>query len=188
MRPIRLAAILVTTLALLVCGLTTAGATTLIRQGLDKLTAGNATVLHGRVVDLHSYWNADHSFILTDVRLLPLESLKGIAAGREVLVTLMGGTVGDLTTLIVAGPELIPGSEYFLFLGRDDLPGVADRLTVRDLAQGVFDVVDTPLGRRAVSQAIRHPLLPDEQGLIDPPGGVEGFAIEDLSARVRKLA
>jgi hypothetical protein len=188
MRPIRCAATLAATAMLLSVAFATAGATTVIRQGLDKLTAENESVLQGRVTGIHSYWNADHSFILTDVTLEPTASLKGALETEEVVLTLMGGTVGDLTTLIIGGPELVPGSEYLLFVNREDLPGAPARLTVRDLAQGVFDVVDTPAGRRAVSQAIQHPLLPDEQGLVDPPGGVEGMPVDELAREVRRHA
>jgi hypothetical protein len=38
-----------------------------------------------------------------------------------------------------------------------------------------------------VSQAIQHPLLPDEQGLVDPVGGVEGMPVDELTAQVRRL-
>ena len=188
MRPIRCAATIAATAVLLAVAITTAGATTLIRQGLERLTAGNETVLQGRVTGIRSYWNTDHSFILTDVSLETIGTLKGALTTDEVVLTLMGGTIGDLTTLIVGGPELVPGSEYVLFVGREDLPAAPGRLTVRDLMQGVFDVVDTPAGRRAVSQAIHHPLLADDQGLVDPPGGVEGMPVDELVREVQKLS
>ena len=54
-----------------------AGATTLMRAGLDELVRGNETIVQGKVVEIHSYWNADHSFILTDVRVRPNEVFKG---------------------------------------------------------------------------------------------------------------
>lgn len=164
-----------------------AGATTLIRQGLDKLTAENESVVHGRVLDIHSYWNADHSMIMTDVRVLASHVLKGDRAAREVTFTLMGGTVGDITTLIIGGPELVPGSEYVLFLNREDLLG-ARVLTVRDLVQGAFEIADLGAGRRVYSQALNHALLPDAEGLSEPPGGTEGFALDDLLTKVRQLA
>jgi len=188
MRPTRFAATLAATAILLSVVIATAGATTLIRQGLERLTADNETVLHGRVTGIHSYWNADHSFILTDVSLQTIGTLKGAITADEVVLTLMGGTVGDLTTLIIGGPELVPGSEYLIFVSRDDLPSAPGRLTVRDLMQGVFDVVDTPMGRRAFSQAIDHPLVADEQGLVDPPGGVEGMPVDELVREVKRIS
>ena len=46
-----------------------AHATTLVRMGLEDLTATNEMVVVGRVVDVHSHWNGDGTFILTDVRI-----------------------------------------------------------------------------------------------------------------------
>jgi hypothetical protein len=165
-----------------------AGATTLIRQGLEGLTAENETIVFGRVLDIHSYWNADHSMILTDVRVRPSQVLKGDRAAREVTFTLLGGTVGDITTLIIGGPELVPGSDYVLFLNRELLQGGREFLTVRSLVQGAFDVTGSGAGRKVVSQANAHPLVPDASGIAEPPGGVDGLTLDDMIQRVRSLA
>jgi hypothetical protein len=167
-----------------------AGATTLIREGVDKLTTGHEQVLLGKVVDLHSYWNADQSFLYTDVRVRPSQSLKGRATGNaDVTLTLMGGTVGETTVLIVGGPEFVPGSEYVLFLGRGDLAGTKKNvLTIPSLSQGVFEVVSLGGVRRAVSQAWNQPLLPDDDGEGTPPGGPEGLELDALMSQVRNLA
>ena len=157
-----------------------AGATTLIRQGLDQLTTGNETIVQATVLDIHSYWNADHQFILTDIRLRPSRILKGEPAG-DVTCTVMGGSVGEVTTLIVGGADLAPGSEYVLFLAHADLPGAANRLTIRDHSQGVFEIVRG----RAFSQAIGEPLLPDAHGMIDAPGGAVGLDLDELIRQVR---
>lgn len=160
----------------------TAAATTLVRRGLEALTLDSESIAHVRVLDLHSYWNADHTFILTDVRARNLESLRG-APSETVVFTVLGGTVGPTTTLIVGGPDIAAGAEYVLFLSRVDLPGAPARLGVRDLSQGVFDVVDG----RAVSQAVREVLVPDAQGLTDAPGGAEGLPLAALVQQVRDL-
>lgn len=169
---------LVTALVLLLA--IPAGATTLIRSGLETLAAENATIVQGKVLDIHSYWNADRTFIFTDVRFQPTRVLKGDRSQREVVFTLMGGTVGDITTLIVANPDLVPGREYVLFLNREELPTATERVTVRDLAQGAFDVVQG----RAISQAIHHPLLPDAAGRTEPPGGRDGLDVREMAAEI----
>jgi len=161
-----------------------ANATTLIRHGLESLTAQNEMVVKGRVLDIHSYWNTARSFILTDVRLRADDVLKGDRTQREVTFTVMGGTVGDITTLVIGAPDLEPGSEYLLFLNREDLPGASQRLTVRDLMQGAFYVSKG----RAFSQAARHPLLPDGEGLDEAPGGAEGLAVDDMVREIRQHA
>jgi hypothetical protein len=165
-----------------------AGATTLIRESLKTLTDDNAMVVHGKVLDIHSYWNAEHTMIMTDVTVRPSQVLKGDRVVRDVTFTLLGGTVGDITTLIIGGPELVPGSEYVLFLNRERLHGDREALTVRGLVQGAFDVSGEGPMRRAFSQALSHALIPDADGISEPPGGIEGFALDDLLTQVRQLA
>jgi hypothetical protein len=160
------------------------GATSLVRASLDELAAGNEKVVLGEVVDAVSYWNQDRTFILTDVRIAPVETIKGQSEG-ELTVTLLGGTVDDLTTLIVGGAELIPGLSYVLFLNPEKLPGGGQALTVRDHCQGAFEVAMKGRELRAVSQANRHPLVPDRRGYVDAPGGVEGFPLGALLESLR---
>ena len=160
-------------------GAATASATSLVHQGIESLARDNETILQASVLDIHSYWDAGHTFILTDVRVRPSLLFKGDAPD-ELSFTVMGGTVDGITTLIIGGPELVPGSEYVLFLSRIDLPGAKARLSVRDLCQGVFTVRHG----RAFSQALGEPLLPDAQGDAEVPGGADGLPLETLSLRI----
>jgi len=165
-----------------------AGATSIRRASLDRLVAGNAIVVVGHIVDVYSHWNADGTFILSDVRVVVDDALKGDAGQREFVFTAMGGTVGDLSTIIVGGPEIEVGRKYLLFLNREDLPGLSNALVVRDLSQGIFDVVDSPKGKWAVNQSIRHGLVPDATGSVVPPGGVKGTSLATISRDIRRLA
>jgi hypothetical protein len=166
-----------------------AGATTLMRAGLDELVRGNELIVSGRVVDIHSYWNADHTFILTDVRVRPDTFLKGTRrVSEDVTFTLPGGTVGETTVLLIGVPEMVPGSDYVVFLNREELPGAADRFTVRDLVQGVFDVATIRGQKRVFSQAIGHPLMSDPSGSSEPVGGRDGLDVGEFGAQVRTLA
>jgi len=173
--------------ALLSLAVAPAPATTLIRADLDHLVAGNATIVLGEVLDASSHWNDQRTFIFTEVRIAPLEVFKGKLRNRALTVTLMGGTVGDLTTLIVGGAELIPGKSYVLFLNEEDLPGVKGARTVRDHSQGAFDIVLAKDGIRAVSQANRQPLVPDAKGIVEPPGGLQGIPLDALRQEIREL-
>jgi hypothetical protein len=177
------------TLALSAAGLVSqASATTLVRADLERLVRGNQTVVVAEVREAHSYWNEDNTFILTDVRLAATEVLKGDPRDTDLTITIMGGSVGDLTTLIVAGAELVPGKSYVLFLNEDGLPGVQRVLTVREHSQGVFDIVKARDGVRAISQANRHPLTPDALGFVDPPGGAKGLPLATMVQSIRDIA
>jgi hypothetical protein len=183
MRSSRIAKSILAAAAILVMA-APAHATTLIRQSVERLARENSTALVGRVVSAHSYWNADHTMILTDVKLRTNGLLKG-GLGQTETITLMGGSVGEITTLIVGGPELEPGSDYLLFVNDEELPGGIVRPTVRDLAQGAFRLRMIGGRLRAWSQAIGHPLLPDADGLTEPAGGYGGMDLDELTARVR---
>jgi len=188
MRPLSVVSRIVLAFAAVAALSAPAAATTVIREALEDLHASNSAVVHGTVTSIHSYWNDDHSFILTDVRVRAADRLKGLfGGGDDVTFTVMGGTVGDVTVLVIGGPELVPGSEYVLFLNEEDLPG-ARRMTTRSLSQGVFEVSRGPKGVRAVSQAIREPLLPDATGSVEAAGGDEGFELNDLIAKLRTLS
>ncbi|MEA2561093.1 MAG: hypothetical protein QOH06_2597 [Acidobacteriota bacterium] len=163
-----------------------AGATTLIRESLDEMVRSNRTIVVGEVVDVHSYWNADGTFILTDVRITAHDVLKGNVKDRELTLTIMGGRVGETTTLIIGNPNLVPGNSYVLFLNEEDLPGVK-ALTVRSLVQGAFDVKIGKDGLRAVSQANAHPLLPDARGSFEAEGGREGFQLNSMMQTIREI-
>lgn len=160
------------------------GATTLIREGIDELVATNQRVVVGEVTGATSYWNEDKTFILTDVKIAPDETLKG-RREKEITVTLLGGRVGELTTLIVGGAELVPGRSYVLFLNPETLPGGRRALTVADHCQGAFEVRMKGGELRAISQANRHALVPDRGGVKEAPGGVDGFALDILLRDVR---
>lgn len=163
-------------------------ATTLIRAGLESLVAANEKVVVAEVRESHSYWNDDHTFILTDIRLAATDILKGDPRDTDFTITIPGGSVDDLTTLIIGGAELIPGKSYVLFLNEDGLPGAQRVLTVREHSQGVFDIVRARDGYRAISQANRHPLVPDALGFVDPPGGAKGLLLDEMIQSVREAA
>ena len=167
---------------------TPASASRFVRVDMDHLVAGSETVVVGEVLEAHSYWTASGTFILTDAKVAVSEVLKGNLNLREITVTLPGGSVGELSTVVVGGAELQPGTSYVLFLRRGNLPGAAGVHMVRDHSQGVFELVAGKDGPRAVSQARAHGLVPDAFGAVEAPGGAEGLSLKVMKQTVRKLA
>ena len=164
-----------------------AGAATLIRMGLEDLVAANTRIVVGEVVDLQSHWNHDRSLILTDVRFIATDALKG-QGDMDFTVTLPGGTVGDQKHVMVGAAELVEGGSYLLFLRDIDLPGGVRALAVLDHVQGAFDLRMGRDGLRAFSQAARHPLMPDQGGVAEPPGGRDGVPFSALVTSIREIA
>jgi hypothetical protein len=173
-------------LALTAAAIAPASATSIKRVSLDRLVADNELVVVGRVLDIYSHWNSDGTFILSDVRVVVDDALKGDAGQREFTFTAMGGTVGDKSIVIVGGPDIEVGKPYMLFLSRQDVPGLQNALSVRDLSMGSVDTTETPRGRWALNQSVRHGLIPDATGSAEPPGGFQGTALTTLSRQIRK--
>ena len=163
-----------------------ASASTFLRASLEDLSAKNSTIVLGEVVDAVSYWNADHSFILTDVTIATQETIKGDRKETYNL-TLLGGTVGRRSALIVDGAELVPGRSYLLFLNVDELPGSPPALTPRCYSQCVFEITAKDGELKAISQARHAHLLADKRGVAEAPGGVEGLPLQNLISELRQL-
>lgn len=177
----------------LACGialasLAPASASTFARVDLDYLVKENETIVVGEALSARSYWNDAGTFIFTDVQLAVSQVLKGRVTTDEITVTVPGGNVGELTSLIVGGAAVEPGKWYVLFLDRLDLLGQKGVLAVHDHAQGAFDVEMSGPEPRAFSQARRHELRPDGAGKAEAVGGAQGLPLEELAASVRRLA
>jgi len=165
-----------------------AGASTFFRVGLDSLVAGNETIVFGEAVSADSHWNDAGTFIVTDVRVSVSQVLKGRVEGDEITVTVPGGKVGELTSIVVGGAQVTPGKWYVLFLDRLDLLGSQGVLAVRDHGQGAFDVETAGRELRAFSQGRRHELLPDGAGKAEAVGGARGMPLAKLLGMIRELA
>jgi hypothetical protein len=170
------------------CAASPGGATTLRRTALEDLVARNRTIVVGEVLGVHSYWNKDRTFILSDVRVTAREVIKGNAKEKDLTVTLMGGTVDEKSVLIIAGAVLEMGKSYVLFIDQGNLPGAPAVRTISGHAQGVFDVVGSGDDVRAVSQANSHPLVKDALGRTDAPGGAQGLPLKGLIQSIREIA
>ena len=165
-----------------------AGASTFGRVDLDYLVSENETIVVGEAVSARSYWNEGRTFILTDVRVEVSQVLKGRVAGEEITVTVPGGTVDELTSVVVGGANLQPGRWYVLFLDRVTLLGAEGVLAVHDHGQGIFDVEMAGDELRAFSQARRLELVPDAAGLAEAVGGAKGVALTALVDSVHEIA
>lgn len=174
---------------LLVVGSATAAvASSFGRVGLDYLVSENDLVVAGEAVEAHSYWNEPGTLILTEVRLVVSEVLKGALDENEIFVTVPGGTVANRTNLVVGGADLEPGHSYVLFLRTADLPGAPGVRTVSDHCQGVFVIEPGEDGPRAVSQSVGRELASDAEGVSAPVGGSEGLPLDLIRRSVRELA
>ena len=109
----------------------------LVELGIDQLAGGADSIVTGEVVDKVSYWNDDHTTILTDFTVRVDSSMKQSLVG-EVTVTAVGGVVGDigLSSSIMVDMEV--GEKTVLFLSGN--------------AGGAYGVVGAKQGKMTIDQ------------------------------------
>ena len=119
-----LSALAIAAFTIAVGGMT--GASTFLKEDVKSLKKQSEAVVHAKVLDAHSYWNADHTVIFTDVTLEVKGRLHG-ASDDLIVVRVPGGTVGDFTVEMDGAPQLDLDDEVVVFLGRwkDNTPMVA---------------------------------------------------------------
>lgn len=105
--------------ALLAAGATGAGASTFLKQSVGQLIQSSQGIVHAKVTDVHSEWNADHTYVFTYVTLEVKRALAGPKRAYET-VRVPGGTVGDFHAVMEGAPEFRVGEEVVAFLGAWD--------------------------------------------------------------------
>lgn len=98
----------------LLCGIAAVlPALTVEQVPLERLARESGIIVRGIVMTTGARWEGNTIHTTTTVRVT--ESLKG-AAGTEITVTQLGGTVGEVTAEIPGTPVLRPGDDVVLFL------------------------------------------------------------------------
>ncbi len=127
--------------AMLLAGASIASASTFLKVDIPTLKKMSESVVHARVVDVQSAWNAEGSAIFTYVTLEVKGRLHG-SSENQIVVRVPGGTVGDFTSVMEGAPEFQKGDNVVAFIARwrDGVPMVAG------YAQGLSKVNQDGLG------------------------------------------
>jgi len=160
-----------------------ASATTLQHVDTRELVRSSAEIVVGHVDDAHSYWNADHSKILTDVTIRVSRSIKGRAPDRLTL-TQLGGEVGNVRYTIPGCPVFRPGEEALLFVWRDS----NGRAQVNGLAQGKFDIHRDASGAAFVQRTVTGFAVRDARTLRPLVAGQPAprISLEQMEREIRR--
>jgi len=123
-------------LLLLLCA-GTLQATTALQLDLDALTDKSALIVIGKVDSKEAKWDAGRTGIWTHHSITVSETLKGThEKTREVCIR--GGVVGDTGQHVSGAGSLDVGSEYLLFLWKDD----DGRWQLQGMVQGAFAITE----------------------------------------------
>ncbi len=141
---------------------------------VSELAAVAPHVVVATVEGKASRWNAQHTLLVTDYTLRIEERLRGAAADR-VVITVPGGTLGDLTDDTCVSVRLEPGARYLLFLGDLDR---ASFTPILGAGQGMFREVPGDSGGLAAAGESREPIV----------AGGKPVRFADFVAALRPLA
>lgn len=120
---------------LLLLGAGVLPATSAVQLDVATLTEKSSLIVVGKVDSKECKWDAGKTGIWTHYDLTVSETLKGThEKSREVVIR--GGVVGDVGQHVSGAGSLEVGSEYVLFLWKDD----DGRLRLQGMRQGAFKI------------------------------------------------
>jgi len=123
--------------ALGLVGAQAALATTVQKLSLQELTKKSDSIVMARVDDAVSSWDAAHKEIYTFYTLSVLQSVKGNKGTTTITLRQLGGTVGNIASIVPGMPSFKKGEEVIVFLTQKDAAGYP---WVMGLEQGKYTV------------------------------------------------
>ena len=133
--------------ALALVGAQAAFATTVQKLSLQDLTKKSSSIVMARVDDTVSSWDAAHKEIYTYTTLRVLQPVKGSKGATTITLRQIGGTVGNIASVVPGMPNFRKGEEVVVFLTDKDAAGYP---WVMGLQQGKYSVVTTKDGVKMV--------------------------------------
>ena len=103
-----------------ICGFQITSYSQQLSTDIESLSKGADVVLTGKVVQQNSSWNEDRSRIYTKATIQVEEYLKGNTNEGSIVVTYLGGEVGDVGELYTHMPKFEDDEEILVFLKRDE--------------------------------------------------------------------
>jgi hypothetical protein len=151
--------------ALVVSAAGFAFATQVIQRTPQQLAQDSALIVEGRVTGVRSFWNEDHSRILTEATVEVASTYKG-RGGNSVRIVQPGGVVGNVRMTAHGALSWSRDEEVLLFLE----PAMPGTFQVAGFSQGKYAIDrDQRTGRAFVRQAL--PPDVDGAGAATAPAG-----------------
>jgi hypothetical protein len=153
-------------------------ATTIERMSLEKMSQTAPVIVRARCIENSTGWDAGEIWTFTSMQVE--EIWKGSAPAR-ILVRLLGGRVGDITSSVSGIPRFRAGEEVVLFLE----PTVRGDFSVVSWQQGTFRVSrNSPFGTESVTQDTASFATFDPITRQFEATGMRNLPIDTLRARI----
>lgn len=114
---IRMGWFLLTLLSLFLCGEVLGR---MVKISTEELVKEADHIVIGTVIGMESSWDAEGRWIRTYVSLSVEESIKGALRGKQVVISYIGGLVGEIGLWHSDTPNFKKGQRVFVFLQPDN--------------------------------------------------------------------
>jgi hypothetical protein len=120
-------------------GAQAAFATSVQKLSLQELTKKSDSIVMARVDDASASWDANHKEIYSYYTLHILQPVKGRKGETTITLRQIGGTVGNIASIVPGMPSFKKGEEVVVFLTQKDAAGYP---WVMGLQQGKYSIVE----------------------------------------------
>jgi hypothetical protein len=110
----------------------------MIKYDLEQLSLGSERVVTGEVVDMESRYLIPGQAIYTFVTISVEEVVKGENVGKELILRVPGGTVGDVEMTVSHSPSFLVGEDVLVFVTKQ----VDGQDIVYNAENGKYTIVD----------------------------------------------
>lgn len=109
---------------------------------MAELVNSSKFIIYGRVISINSY-QGENGWILSDIRIQVQKNLKGkMKTNMEIVFTIIGGTLGNRTTMTLVYPRFKANQEMILFLNQiRDESNIPNSFFITGMGQGKFDII-----------------------------------------------
>lgn len=119
-----------------------ADATVVLAVDFDQMAAEADRVIVGTVLSVHARWSADGQQIETVVDVQIEHDMSGVSGPPVLRIVQPGGTIGDVTFMVVGLPVFHQGERVLLFLRAGGVDGFGEPYhSVFGMAQGKFVIL-----------------------------------------------
>lgn len=171
---------------------TSAYSTSMHVYTLEDLCTKSSDIIVARTVSVKCYVKPKTKRIYTDVELEVLDNLKGkLQKNNKIKLTLYGGTVDGVTTLVVGSPSFLEEKTSLLFLAEGKSPKAGPRrLRVKGLSQGKFNIFsDSETEKQmVVREQVSEKLRLDKDGNILELTNDKSMLLTDFLNQIKPLA
>jgi hypothetical protein len=177
-------AILFGCLALAVVSMLPVDASTFLGMDQRELLANSDAVVVGRVLQVDSFWNAEHTMIVTEAAVEIQETVVGKLRSSVVTIRTYGGQVESYRIEAHGFPTFSVDDRVLVFLGQDNNNPAAYRVV--GYLQGQYQLV-----RHADGRTTAVPTLDDGVRLLNANGAAAPRPVsqdlDELKAQLRSL-